>query len=61
MAKLQSKRVDIYSIKLELDGATKILTLRVGAHFTELSLAEGGKITEVARQEHKEITLEKFR
>ena len=37
----------IYSVKLEVGGTTKIFTLRVGKNFTELSLVEGGKLTEI--------------
>lgn len=42
----------IYSVKVTLNNKPRILTVRVGNDFTELSLAEpNGKIIEVARQE----------
>ncbi|MFA6327992.1 MAG: hypothetical protein WCY41_00945 [Candidatus Micrarchaeia archaeon] len=50
----------VYSVKLEVDGTTKIFTLRVGKDFTELSLSKGGKLVEILREEGKELTHEKF-
>jgi len=50
----------IYSVKLEVNGATRIFTLRVGKDFTELSLVKDGKLVEILREEDKEVTHEKF-
>ena len=50
----------IYSVKLEVNGATEIFTLRVGKDFTELSLVKDGKLVEILREEDKEVTHEKF-
>ena len=47
-----NQRQKIYSIKVMLDNRPRIITVRVGENFTELSLADqDGKILEVARQE----------
>jgi hypothetical protein len=55
------KKTLIYSIKLEAtDGATKILTLRVGDGFTEVSLEKNGKFVEILREEKGAIRHEKF-
>lgn len=51
---------EIYSVRVEVDGAVKILTLRVGAHFTELSYEKDGKFMEILREENGEIRHEKF-
>ena len=56
----KSKRMSVYSVRVEVGGTTKILTLRVGGDFTELSLANNGKVTEIVREEAGEILLEKF-
>jgi hypothetical protein len=50
----------VYSIKLQVDGATKIFTLRVGKGFTELSLMKNGRFVEILREENCEVTHEKF-
>jgi hypothetical protein len=50
----------VYSVKLETEGAAKIFTLRVGKDFTELSLAQNGKLVEILRQEKGEATHERF-
>jgi len=50
----------IYSVKLEVDGTTKIFTLRAGKDFTELSLVENGKLKEILRQEGNSVTCERF-
>lgn len=50
----------VYSVKVEADGATKILTLRVGKHFTEISLEKDGQFVEILREEHGEIRHERF-
>ncbi|MFA5929984.1 MAG: hypothetical protein WC861_03820 [Candidatus Micrarchaeia archaeon] len=50
----------IYSVKLEVGGATRIFTLRVGKDSTELSLVKDGKLVEILREEDKEVTHEKF-
>ena len=63
MPKIPKKKQNgnaIYSVKLEVDGATRIFTLRVGKNFTELSLLKNGKLVEILREEDKEITHEKF-
>jgi hypothetical protein len=47
-----NQRQKIYSIKVMLDNRPRIITVRVGDSFTELSLAdEKGNILEVLRQE----------
>ena len=47
-----NQRQKLYSVKVNLDGRPRILTLRVGENFTELSLADlEGNVLEVARQE----------
>jgi len=45
----------VYSVRLEADNATKIITLRVGEHFTELSLEKNGKLVEIMREENNKI------
>ncbi|MBU0531868.1 hypothetical protein KKB44_00055 [Candidatus Micrarchaeota archaeon] len=47
-----NQRQKIYSVKVTLDGRPRIMTLRVGENFTELSLSDlNGNILEVAREE----------
>ncbi len=47
-----NQRQKIYSVKVMLDGRPRILTLRVGENFTELSFADQkGNVLEVLRQE----------
>ncbi|MBN1170463.1 hypothetical protein JXA56_05530 [Candidatus Micrarchaeota archaeon] len=47
-----NQRQKIYSVEVILDNRPRILTLRVGDNFTELSLADKkGKILEVLREE----------
>jgi hypothetical protein len=56
-----NQRQKIYSVKVLLDNRPRIITLRVGDSFTELSLADkNGNVLEVIRQEDgKGITLNK--
>ncbi len=49
----------VYSVKLESDGATKIITLRISADFTELSLEKNGRLSEIMCEADGEITHEK--
>jgi hypothetical protein len=43
----------IYSVKVMLDNRPRIITVRVGSEFTELSLADqDGNLLEVVRQEN---------
>ena len=47
-----NQRQKIYSVKVMLDNRPRIVTLRVGDNFTELSLADqNGKMLEVLREE----------
>ena len=47
-----NQRQKIYSIKVNLDNRPRIITVRVGVDFTELSLADlQGNVLEVLRQE----------
>lgn len=47
-----NQRQKIYSIRVMLDNRPRIITVRVGEKFTELSLADkDGNVLEVARQE----------
>jgi hypothetical protein len=47
-----NQRQKIYSVKVMLDGRPRIITVRVGESFTELSLADQkGNVLEVLRQE----------
>jgi len=47
-----NQRQKIYSVKVMLDNRPRIVTLRVGDNFTELSLADQkGKVLEVLREE----------
>jgi len=47
-----NQRQKIYSIKVNLDNRPRIITVRVGENFTELSLADlQGNVLEVLRQE----------
>lgn len=39
-----AKKQMLYSVKLEANGSTEILTVRVGQGFTELSLEKNGRI-----------------
>ena len=54
------KEAMIYSVRLESDEGAKIITLRVGRHFTELSLEKNGKLIEIMREENNQITHEKM-
>ena len=60
MSRKKTNGNSIYSVKLEVNGATRIFTLRVGKDFTELSLVKDGKLVEILREEDKEVTHEKF-
>lgn len=55
------KEQQIYSVKVYLNDKPRIITMRVGKNFTELSLSdETGKVLEVMRQEDgKGIVLSK--
>jgi len=47
-----NQRQKIYSIKVNLDNRPRIITVRVGENFTELSLADQqGNVLEVLKQE----------
>jgi len=47
-----NQRQKIYSVKVMLDNRPRIITVRVGADFTELSLADqDGNLLEVVRQQ----------
>ncbi len=47
-----NQRQKIYSIKVLLDGRPRIITIRVGETFTEMSLADKeGNVLEVLRQD----------
>jgi hypothetical protein len=54
-AKIQyayNQRQKIYSMRVILDNRPRIITLRIGENFTELSLADlDGRVLELARQE----------
>jgi len=48
-----NQRQKIYSIKVMLDNRPRIITVRVGEAFTEVSLADQkGNVLEVLRQEN---------
>jgi hypothetical protein len=48
-----SQKEKIYSVKVMLDNRPRIITVRVGDDFTELSLADrDGNLLEVVRQEN---------
>ena len=52
----------IYSAKVFLEGRPRIMTLRVGADFTELSLAdENGKLLEILREKKGKVAFEKVK
>lgn len=47
-----NQRQRIYSVKVTLDGRPRIMTVRVGENFTELSLADlEGNVLEMVRQQ----------
>ena len=47
-----NQRQRIYSIKVMLDNRPRIITVRIGDNFTELSLADkDGNVIEIGRQE----------
>ncbi|MEM4633857.1 MAG: hypothetical protein QW275_01755 [Candidatus Anstonellaceae archaeon] len=50
------KKQMLYSIKLEANGSTEILTVRVGSNFTEVSLEQNGRFVEIMRQQDKKVT-----
>ena len=60
MPKSKTSGNSVYSVKLEVNGSTKIFTLRVGKGFTELSLVKDGKFVEILREEDDEVTHERF-
>lgn len=48
-----NQKEKIYSVKVMLDNRPRIITVRVGEDFTELSLADqDGNLLEVVRQEN---------
>lgn len=49
----------VYSVKVFLEGKPRIMTLRVGADFTELSLADlNGKLLEILREKKGKVSFE---
>ncbi len=56
-----NQRQRIYTIKATLDGRPRIITMRVGDDFSEISLADlEGNILEIIREEEgKGITMSK--
>ncbi len=56
-----NQRQKIYSVKVTLDNRPRIITMRIGEDFTELSIADTkGNVLEVLRQEGgKGITFSK--
>jgi len=56
-----NQRQKIYSMKVTLDNRPRIITMRIGEDFTELSIADTkGNVLEVLRQEEgKGITFAK--
>jgi hypothetical protein len=56
-----NQRQKIYSVKVTLDNRPRIITMRMGEDFTELSIADTkGNVLEVLRQEGgKGITFSK--
>ena len=56
------KKQKIYSVLVMLDGRPRILTVRAGENFTELSLSDKeGNLLEVLRQEEgKGVTMHKM-
>jgi hypothetical protein len=56
-----NQRQKIYSMKVVLDNRPRIITMRIGDDFTELSIADTkGNVLEVLRQEEgKGITFSK--
>ncbi len=56
-----NQRQKIYSMKVVLDNRPRIITMRIGDDFTELSIADAkGNVLEVLRQEEgKGITFSK--
>ncbi len=48
-----------YAVMLESEDEKRIFTLRVGSHFTELSLDKNGKL-EIMREEKNQIIYEKI-
>ncbi len=58
--KKAARQAVIYSIRAEIKGVERIITLRVGGSFTEMSLEKQGRLAELVREESKEIRFEKF-
>jgi hypothetical protein len=56
-----NQRQKVYSMKVVLDNRPRIITMRIGEDFTELSIADAkGNVLEVLRQEGgKGITFSK--
>ncbi|MFH1785254.1 MAG: hypothetical protein ABH842_02410 [Candidatus Micrarchaeota archaeon] len=56
------KKQKIYSVLVMLDGRPRILTVRAGENFTELSLSDkDGNLLEILRQEEgKGVTMHKM-
>lgn len=57
----KTEKALIYSVKLEGNGATKIITLRISNNFTELSLEKNGKLAEIMCEQNGEITHQTFK
>ncbi len=56
-----NQRQKIYSVKVELENRPRIITVRIGENFTELSLCDlEGNVLEIAREEDgKGVTFRK--
>jgi hypothetical protein len=54
-------KTTIYSVRVSADGEEKVLTLRVGDMFTEMSLMKNGRLVEVIREENNQIRFEKMK
>jgi|GEM_PF-1238543 len=50
----------IYSVKLEINGEEKIVSLRLSDTFTELSLHKNGKLSEMMLEEKGKVMHEKY-
>ena len=56
-----NQRQKIYSIQVDLDNRPRIITIRAGENFTEVSLADQkGKVLEMLRQEGRSISFSKM-
>ncbi|MCX8174662.1 MAG: hypothetical protein N3E51_00440 [Candidatus Micrarchaeota archaeon] len=59
-SKKQKTEVDVYSLRVWIGGEEKIITLRVGPDFTEFSLSQNDKVSEVLQQKEQKITFQRF-